>query len=262
MWLITKPAWCTGMSTVSLHRYSPRGRFFFFFFEPTTATGGITASLFRALSEWAGHRASCGAIRPCISERGRTPPRPPPRPDHRRPPTVVTDSATARRPSVLAGMHLPHLFRASACRLAPWSLLSEARWGPYPPHFFLTTCIVRACRISPKAALAKAISAAHSWAFVWSPRGNGRPEPRQPYLPKLPSEAACVCLSPPNILSPFGLAWRKKRRGKKQKTNQKQGAENGGTREDADAGEKREGVGDDGRRHEKMRLVRQAGERD
>lgn len=47
------------------------------------------------------------------------------------------------------------------------------------------------------------------------------PKPRQPYLPKLPSEAACVCLSPPNILSPFGLAWRKKRSGKKQK-NKKQ----------------------------------------
>lgn len=133
--------------------------------------------------------------------------------------------------------------------------------GSVPAALFLTTCIVRACRISPKAALAKAISAAHSWAFVWSPRGNGRPEPRQPYLPKLPSEAACVCLSPPNILSPFGLAWRKKRTGKK-KIKPETGSGKWGTREDADAGEKREGVADDGRRHQKMRLVRQAGERD
>lgn len=27
-------------------------------------------------------------------------------------------------------------------------------------------------------------------------------------LPKLPSEAVCACLSPQNILSPFGQAWK------------------------------------------------------
>lgn len=233
MWLNKKPVSSTGMSTLSLDRYSPYC--IFFFFEATMATAGMATSGVEWVCRTSGVMWSYWSLRLWVSRPHATMPNR----------SVVTDSARAHCPAMLEGC----VCRIASCQCVQISTMISALGGvrgPYPLHVFDHLHCKGVSHIS-KSSTGEAISANHSCAFVWTPCGNIGPKPRQPYLPKLPlwSHMCLFITSEHTVTIRSGVEKEKQKNIKPETGNVKQG-----TREDTDAGEKREGVGDDVRSEE------------